>query len=70
MDFDDRNLQVGDIKFCDGLFQWENEEVKNHFKEGEKLKAKKPGDKKKDGKKDEKTDSKKKKRDVVDDDEE
>ena len=64
---------MGDIKFCDGLFQWENEDVKKHFKEGEKLKAKKPGDKKKDAKKDdkkdEKTESKKKKRDVVDDEE-
>ena len=78
LDFDDRDLQVGDIKFCDGLFQWENEEVKKHFKEGEKLKPKKPGDKKKDGKKDDKKDDKKdekteskkkKKRDVIDDEE-
>jgi len=40
IDFNDSELQVGDIQFNDCLFQWENEEVKNHFKEGEKLKPK------------------------------
>ena len=47
IDFNDADLQVGDISFNNCLFQWENDEEKKHFKEGEKLKAKQGPKKKK-----------------------
>lgn len=68
----DTDLEVGEIEFKESFFQWENNKVKKHHEEGEKLKArgkdgKKPnkdGDKK--DKKPEGEKKKKKKKKVVD----
>ena len=50
INLNDTDLQVGDILFDNCTFQWENDVVKTHFKEGEKLKPKKGAAKKEEDK--------------------